>query len=90
MMNVVSSLRKFLILPCMQSTVVLPVTHTNQCTDLPAGCLGGHMTVPRWSCDLGTKRMGSASLPHTVFPLVDGRFPRVSLTLELEYEHVAF
>lgn len=89
MMNVVPSLRKFLILPCMQSTVLLPVTHTSQCTDLPAG-LGSHMTVPRWSCALGTKRMGSASLPHTVLPLVDVRFPRVSLTLELEYEDVAF
>lgn len=35
--------------------------HTNQCTDPPPGCLGGHMTGPHWSCDPGTKKTQSAS-----------------------------
>ena len=82
--NVTSSLRKVVILFCMYSTVLLPVTHTNPGTDLPAGCLGGHVTVPQWSCDLRAKRIGSASLQH-VLPLIDSWFPQVSLTFELEF-----
>lgn len=47
---------------------------------MPSGCPGGHMTAPPWSCDLGAKRMESASLQH-ILPLVDSQ---VSLTFELE------
>lgn len=47
------------------------------------------MTVPQLSCDLGAKRMESASL-HAHSPL--GRLPvsPVSLIFELEYEEVTF
>lgn len=47
------------------------------------------MTVPQLSCDLGAKRVESASL-HAHSPL--GRVPvsPVSLIFELEYEEVTF
>ena len=81
-MNVISSLQKFLILFCC--SVLLPITHTNPGTDLPAGCLGGHVTLPQWSCDLSAKRIGSASLQR-VLPRQTAGFPKCLLTFELEF-----
>lgn len=62
---------------------------SSHCTHKPIRLSGGHVIVPQLSCDLGAKRMESASL-HAHSPL--GRLPvsPMSLIFELDYEELAF